>query len=126
MTLVMLKAVSKLHFDSVFDSFFNTVDNSSIDTLTKGKVKGLDRATLYSGMTGLGAAGAVGIFGAPVIGLLIAAPLGLMVYGRVKASSDAGIVSKDGTTKFFDPLYAILGISAHTKLGMFLITITDC
>jgi len=107
-------------FDSVFDSFFNTVDNS-IDTLTKGKVKGLDRATLYSGMTGLGAAGVVGIFGAPVIGLIIGVPLGMMVYGRVKASSDAGIVSEDGSTKVFDPtIQAILGISAHTKLGMFM------
>ena len=107
-------------FDSVFDSFFNTVDNT-VDTLTKGKVKGLDRATLYSGMTGLGAAGVVGIFGAPVIGLIIGVPLGMMVYGRVKASSDAGIVSEDGSTKVFDPtIQAILGISAHTKLGMFM------
>ena len=106
------------NIDGIFDGFFNTTDKL-VKTITQGKVKSLNRAMVFGGMTGLGTAMAVGIM-SPVIGAGLGLTFGYMAYGKVKKSMEAGLVSADGSVKVFDPfIQTTLGISAHTKLGMF-------
>ena len=106
------------NIDGIFDGFFNTTDKL-VKTITQGKVKSLNRAMVFGGMTGLGTAMAVGVM-SPVIGAGLGLTFGYMAYGKVKKSMEAGLVSADGSVKVFDPfIQTTLGISAHTKLGMF-------
>ena len=101
------------------DVFFEATDKG-ISKLTQGKVKGINRAGLTAGMTGLLTAGVAGIFSAPTLVTVgLAGGFSYLVYTKVKAFQDAGIVTGEGNAKIFDPfIQSTLSISAHTKLGM--------